>query len=74
MWQYGREPSLIGGTTRQRWFRELLRRALESEGFEVYRQEWHFDYKGWSKHGIGTVSVATTAEAARRDSSFHHRS
>ena len=44
-----------GGTSRQRWLRDLLRKAMESEGFAVYEEEWwHFDYKDWSKYRIGT--------------------
>src|SRR5262249_4541146 len=42
-----------GGTSLQRWHRELLRRAMESEGFTVYESEWwHFDYKDWHEYGI----------------------
>ena len=43
-----------GGTSLQRWDRELLRRAMEAEGFTVYEAEWwHFDYKDWQKYPIG---------------------
>jgi len=50
-------PDFIGGTTRQRWFREVLRAAMEREGFQVYPQEWwHFDYGAWRDYGIGDVS------------------
>jgi len=42
-----------GGTSLQRWHRDLLRRAMESEGFTVYEAEWwHFDYKDWREYGI----------------------
>ena len=42
-----------GGTSIQRWHRELLRQAMEQEGFEVYEFEWwHFDYKDWRKYPI----------------------
>ena len=45
--------SFPGGTTRERWFREILRQAMEAEGFEVYQDEWwHFDYKDWNKYPI----------------------
>ena len=45
----------VGGTTRQRWLRDLLRREMEAQGFAVYPQEWwHFDYKDWAQYGIGT--------------------
>jgi len=42
-----------GGTGLQRWHRELLRKALEAEGFSVYPYEWwHFDYKDWQQYPI----------------------
>jgi CubicO group peptidase (beta-lactamase class C family)/D-alanyl-D-alanine dipeptidase len=42
-----------GGTSRQRWLRELLRSAMESEGFDVYPFEWwHFDYQDWREYPI----------------------
>jgi D-alanyl-D-alanine dipeptidase len=45
--------SYPGGTSRERWFREILRQALEAEGFEVYEDEWwHFDYKDSKKYPI----------------------
>ncbi|HEX6189126.1 MAG TPA: M15 family metallopeptidase [Pyrinomonadaceae bacterium] len=45
-----------GGTSLQRWHRELLRKAMEAEGFTIYAPEWwHFDYKDWQKYGIGNV-------------------
>jgi D-alanyl-D-alanine dipeptidase len=49
-------PNYPGGTSLQRWHRDLLRAAMESEGFQVYEAEWwHFDYKDWQKYPIGTV-------------------
>ncbi len=43
-----------GGTSRQRWHRELLRAAMAAEGFTVYDAEWwHFDYKDWAKYKLG---------------------
>jgi len=48
-------PFYPGGTTRQRWYRDLLRNAMEAEGFDVYEAEWwHFDYRDWPKYRIGT--------------------
>ena len=42
-----------GGTTRQRWHRDLLRQVLEAEGFTVNPGEWwHFDYRDWREYGI----------------------
>jgi len=46
-------PDYPGGTSLERWHRDLLRRAMESEGFTVYESEWwHFDYKDWPEYGI----------------------
>ncbi len=42
-----------GGTSLQRWHRELLRKAMEAEGFSVLPEEWwHFDYKEWQTYAI----------------------
>jgi D-alanyl-D-alanine dipeptidase len=33
--------------------RDLLRSAMEAEGFAVYPAEWwHFDYKEWKEYRI----------------------
>ena len=46
-------PDYPGGTDHQRWLRELLREAMEDEGFEVYEWEWwHFDYGEWRNYPI----------------------
>jgi CubicO group peptidase (beta-lactamase class C family)/D-alanyl-D-alanine dipeptidase len=48
-------PGYPGGTSLQRWHRELLREEMQREGFEVYEFEWwHFDYKDWKNYRIGT--------------------
>jgi D-alanyl-D-alanine dipeptidase len=45
-----------GGTSRQRWHRALLRKALEQMGFVVNPQEWwHFDWKDWKKYPVMNV-------------------
>jgi D-alanyl-D-alanine dipeptidase len=42
-----------GGTTRQRWYRKLLREAMEAQGYTVYPGEWwHFDYQDWQRYRI----------------------
>ncbi|MEO8199227.1 MAG: serine hydrolase [Gemmatimonadota bacterium] len=42
-----------GGTSRQRWFRQLLRRAMEMQEFKVNPEEWwHFDYKDWRLYPV----------------------
>ena len=49
-------PNYPGGSSLQRWHRDLLRSAMESEGFTVYEAEWwHFDYKDWQKFRIGNL-------------------
>jgi D-alanyl-D-alanine dipeptidase len=49
-------PTFPGGTSLQRWHRDLLRRAMESEGFTVNEDEWwHFDYKDWTHYPILNV-------------------
>jgi CubicO group peptidase (beta-lactamase class C family)/D-alanyl-D-alanine dipeptidase len=46
-------PGYPGGTSLERWHRELLRRAMEDQGFLVYPFEWwHFDYRDWKKYPI----------------------
>ena len=52
-------PDYPGGTSRQRWHRDLLRRAMAAEGFAVYEEEWwHFDYQDWPKYPILNVPFA----------------
>jgi serine beta-lactamase-like protein LACTB len=47
-------PDYLGGTSQQRWRRTVLKKAMESEGFTVYENEWwHFDFNGWRKYAIG---------------------
>ena len=59
-------PHYPGGTSLQRWHRELLRDAMESEGFTVYEYEWwHFDFDGWDHYRIGTDTFEQL-DAARR--------
>jgi D-alanyl-D-alanine dipeptidase len=42
-----------GGTAEQRRRRDLLRAAMEAEGFTVYEFEWwHFDYKDWRQYPV----------------------
>jgi D-alanyl-D-alanine dipeptidase len=43
-----------GGTSEARARRDLLRAAMEAEGFTVYAPEWwHYDYKDWREYAIG---------------------
>ena len=46
-------PTYEGGTAEQRQRRDLLRSAMEHEGFSVASNEWwHFDYEDWKAYGI----------------------
>ncbi len=57
-------PGYPGGTSLERWHRELLRHALEQEGFEVYEFEWwHFDYQDWRKYPILNLTFAQISPA-----------
>jgi CubicO group peptidase (beta-lactamase class C family)/D-alanyl-D-alanine dipeptidase len=50
-------PGYPGGTSLQRWHRELLRQAMEDEGFDVYEVEWwHFDYRDWRAYPILNIA------------------
>ncbi len=50
-------PMYVGGTSLQRYHRDLLRNAMEKQGFQVYEGEWwHFDYKDWTHYTIGNQS------------------
>jgi D-alanyl-D-alanine dipeptidase len=47
------DPDYAGGTPEQRARRDLLRAAMEKEGFEVDPGEWwHFNYKDWKSYPI----------------------
>ncbi|MBT8397511.1 MAG: M15 family metallopeptidase [Gemmatimonadetes bacterium] len=53
-----------GGTSRQRWYRKLLRDAMDAQGFEVFPDEWwHFDYEDWRRYRIGNKVFAEIGEA-----------
>jgi D-alanyl-D-alanine dipeptidase len=50
-------PGYPGGTSLQRWHRQLLRKVMEAEGFKVFEVEWwHFDFKDWRSYPIGTLT------------------
>ena len=49
-------PDYAGGTAAQRSHRQVLRRAMEDQGFTVYQSEWwHFDYRDWKEYAIQNV-------------------
>ena len=57
-------PDYPGGSSRQRWRRALLRRAMEDAGFAVYEAEWwHFDHEDWREYPILNLTFAELAAA-----------
>jgi len=59
-------PEYPGGTSLQRWHRELLRATMERNGFSVYEWEWwHYDFEGWEHWPILDASFAELDRAAR---------
>lgn len=59
-------PTYKGGTAEQRRTRDVLRRAMETEGFTVNEYEWwHFDYKDWRQYPILNVSFADLDQRAQ---------
>jgi D-alanyl-D-alanine dipeptidase len=56
-------PDYPGGTSLQRWHRQLLRHAMENQGFTVYEAEWwHFDYKVWRRYRIENLTFEQIAK------------
>ncbi len=46
-------PDYLGGTSQERWRRDLLRHVMEKYGFTVYEAEWwHFDFHEWRRFPI----------------------
>jgi D-alanyl-D-alanine dipeptidase len=46
-------PDYAGGKPAEREHRQVLRQAMEREGFTVYETEWwHFDFKDWREYPI----------------------
>src|SRR6266404_1270199 len=55
-----------GGSDEQRRLRNLLRAAMETEGFAVYEPEWwHYDYKDWKEYPILNISFSEISASRR---------
>lgn len=53
-----------GGSDEQRRLRDLLRAAMEAEGFAVYEPEWwHYDYKDWKEYPILNIRFSEIGKA-----------
>ena len=60
-------PFYPGGTSIERWHRDLLRRIMEREGFTVYTFEWwHFDFAGYAHYRIGNATFEDLDSEAKR--------
>ncbi|MBL8206947.1 MAG: M15 family metallopeptidase [Blastocatellia bacterium] len=60
-------PTYKGGTAEQRRTRDVLRAAMEGEGFTVNEYEWwHFDYKDWRQYPILNVSFAELSQSPEK--------
>jgi D-alanyl-D-alanine dipeptidase len=56
-----------GGTDEARRLRDMLRAAMEAEGFAVYEPEWwHYDYKDWKEYPILNTSFAEISTAGKK--------
>jgi zinc D-Ala-D-Ala dipeptidase len=59
-------PSYQGGTAEERETRDLLRRAMEAEGFSVEPNEWwHFNYRDWARYPLLDVQFSEIRTARR---------
>lgn len=59
-------PNYAGGTKEQTRLRDLLRSAMEAEGFTVEPNEWwHFNHKEWQRYGIGNQRFEEMSKASQ---------
>jgi D-alanyl-D-alanine dipeptidase len=58
-------PGYRGGSRERRARRDLLREAMEAQGFAVFASElWHFDYRDWEHYPILNVPFEKLPPAA----------
>jgi zinc D-Ala-D-Ala dipeptidase len=58
-------PDYTGGSIESRQRRDLLRQAMEGEGFTVEPNEWwHFNYQDWPKYPILDVPFSELSKGA----------
>jgi zinc D-Ala-D-Ala dipeptidase len=49
----------VCATPEAKRLRDMLRAAMEADGFAVYEPEWwHYDYKDWKEYPIGNVKFS----------------
>jgi hypothetical protein len=62
--------SYRGGSEAARHLRDMLRTAMEAEGFAVYEPEWwHYDYKDWQKYPILNIGFSEIPKPATKTQS-----
>ena len=62
-----------GGEPEQRRLRDLLRAAMEAEGFAPYAPEWwHYDYKDWRQYPILNVGFGEIGKSGRKAAAAAH--
>lgn len=60
-------PDYRGGTAEERANRDLLRRAMEAEGFSVNASEWwHFDFWDWESYTIYDIPFSQIGVAKKK--------
>jgi len=60
-----------GGSEEQRRPRDMLRAAMEAEGFAVYEPEWwHYDYKDWKEYPILNISFSEIGRSTTKTKSY----
>jgi D-alanyl-D-alanine dipeptidase len=56
-----------GGAEEARRLRDMLRAAMEAEGFAVFEPEWwHYDYKDWKEYPILNISFSEIGKSSTR--------
>lgn len=62
-------PGYPGGTSLERWQRDLLRAAMESEGFRVYKVEWwHFDFRDYNSYPVLNIPFERISPSSKTES------
>jgi len=57
----------MGGSSRQRWLRDVLRASMQAEGLNVLLNEWwHFDHVDWASYPIGNQSFGELEARPKR--------
>lgn len=57
-------PDYAGGDAEARARRDLLRRRMQAEGFDVFEFEWwHYDYRDWRSYAIQNIRFEDVGHA-----------